>query len=145
MAVDDDVTLVCGVALHALVEQIAERQAPADSEHQSICPHCQAALAALRQSWRQLEAFARLPVRIPPDLLERIVRRIRALAARGADAAILQHELGISEISERVIAQLVRRAACSVRGVALASPLAIEIAPGRPLRLCARANGGGGA
>lgn len=131
MALDgtNDPVLACGVAFEALVDQVAEHTVPVDAEHQAGCEHCQAALQALSRAWGEVEFFARQPVRVPAGLTARIMTEIRALVARWGDAAVLIGARGETRISESVLAQVARRAALLVPGVALASALGAAVDP----------------
>jgi hypothetical protein len=73
--------LPCGTDLDALVTQVADG-VPGDLDHQAGCPHCQAALAQLRELWSLVDRLARerveAPERIDAVALGRIRRAIFA-------------------------------------------------------------------
>ncbi|MGI8902269.1 MAG: hypothetical protein ACR2IP_01065 [Solirubrobacteraceae bacterium] len=77
---DTPVRLPCGMALAALVDQVAERQRPSDPGHQFSCAHCRSALRALGEAWDEVRAIAREPIALPEGLGERIIARIRSMA-----------------------------------------------------------------
>jgi hypothetical protein len=71
--------LRCGADLGALVAQVADG-VPGDLAHQAGCPHCQAALAELRELWSVVGRLAaervEAPERIDAVVLGRIQRAI---------------------------------------------------------------------
>jgi hypothetical protein len=73
--------LPCGADLGALVAQVADG-VPGDQAHQAGCPHCQAALAQLRELWSLVGRLAaervEAPGRIDAVALGRIRRAIFA-------------------------------------------------------------------
>lgn len=71
-----DERLACGAAVGDLVDQVAD-DAPADRNHQSGCPHCQAALAELRSLWEATRVVAAEQVDAPEHLDTAIMRRVR--------------------------------------------------------------------
>jgi hypothetical protein len=74
--------LACGRSLDPLVAQVADGTEPRDPGHQAACPHCQAALAQLRELWSLAGRLARervdAPERIDAVVLGRIQRAILA-------------------------------------------------------------------
>jgi hypothetical protein len=74
--------LACGRSLDPLVAQVADGAEPRDPGHQAACPHCQAALAQLRELWSLAGRLARervdAPERIDAVVLRRIQRAILA-------------------------------------------------------------------
>ncbi len=130
MALEDTpMRLDCGVSLEALVDQVAEHQPAVDPAHQAACEHCQTALLALGETWGELGSLAQQPVRVPPDLSKRIMVRIRTLVTRWSGAAILAGGRGETRVSDSVLAQVARRAALAVPGVALATSLGVLVDP----------------
>ncbi len=121
--------LACGVPLDALVDQIAEHRSPADASHQAGCPHCQAAVAALEETWKELRGFGAQPVAAPAGLGDQIMVRLRALAARRGEAAVLTGPAGETRIEKWVLGQIAGRAALTVPGVLLASALSVAVDP----------------
>jgi uncharacterized alkaline shock family protein YloU len=133
MAIDDrdrDELLPCGTPLETLVAQITEGEDPTDPAHQAGCEYCQLAVRELTAAWGDVQAFAELPVRAPEGLSARIMTEIRALAARVAGAAVLIGGRGNTRIAESVLAQVARRAALGVPGVAVATALSAVVDPG---------------
>ena len=74
--------LPCGADLDPLVAQVADGAVPRDPGHQAGCPHCQAALAQLRELWSLAGRLARervdAPDRIDAVVMGRIQRAILA-------------------------------------------------------------------
>ncbi len=118
--------LPCGVAVDDLFDQIADRHAPRDPEHQAHCPHCNATLAELLQLWSPLQALAAEHVQAPPGLVTKVMRQVRALGS-SVGYGLLQTERGVTRVAASVLAAVARLEAQSVPGVALA------LGPGRAL------------
>lgn len=71
-----DERLACGTLFGVLVDQVAD-DAPADRDHQSGCPHCQAALAQLGALWDATRMLAAEQVHAPEGLDAAVLRRVR--------------------------------------------------------------------
>jgi uncharacterized alkaline shock family protein YloU len=127
--------LPCGVALEALVTQIAERRPAAEPEHQTRCPYCQEALRRLGLGWDDLQELTRSPVSIPPALTARITARVRALANQVATHIVVGHPRGSTRISHTVIARIIGRQAAALPGVLFASARPVAHDPPEPGRL----------
>ena len=107
-------------------------RAPADRAHQAACRYCQAALEAVRDAWEEFQAVARSAVAIPEGLADRILQRIRHLAAVNRDGLVVELERGQTQIAAGVLAQLARHAALAVPDVVLATVLGAEAEPEGP-------------
>jgi uncharacterized alkaline shock family protein YloU len=133
VALDDSHTqLPCGVELEALLAQITDDAPGTDPGHEAGCAYCQTALRGLRDSWSDLQTFARAPVPIPPRLTGRIMRRVRDITRRATSHLILTEAHGQTQISHHVIAEVARRAALTVPGVLFASALPRSIRQPQP-------------
>jgi hypothetical protein len=75
--------LPCGADLDALVAQVADGAAPRDPGHQAGCPHCQAALARLRELWSLADRLARERVEAPERIDAVVMGRIRRAILAG--------------------------------------------------------------
>ena len=127
--------LPCGVALDALVVQIAEDQPPLRPTHQKHCPYCQEALRTLVQGWDDFQALTSTPVKTPPALTTLIMARVHGLARQVAQFVIRGHPRGTTRISHTVIARIVTRHAAAVPGVVFASAQPVPHDPPEPGRL----------
>ncbi len=117
--------LPCGAQLAELIEQVTENVEPLDRAHQTICPHCQAALERIREAWRQVRGLAAEPVLVPSGLARRVMARIRTQLG---SVALPDEERGHTRVDSRVITRVARNTARSVREVRFAS---VVIAGGR--------------
>ena len=107
--------LPCGTDIGDLVEQVAERGTGVRSPHQATCLACQRALTELEHRWSAVHQFREQPVTVPPGLVERIMRRVRA--SLDDERIQLLQELGVTEIPTRVLSTLAYWAAQGVPGV----------------------------
>jgi len=120
--------LPCGVDQAAVLAQIAEGAGTVDLAHQAECPYCRAAVGRIDDLWSDVRALADVPVRAPRDLLA----DVSAHAVGPAGAVTLRDATGgHTEVGERVLAGVARKAAESVPEVAYASVLAHAAGPGR--------------
>ncbi len=131
MNIDDrDQRLDCGARLGPLIDQVADRTAAADPQHQRTCPHCREALAELERVWGHVRAVAREDVAPPQRIVADVMRRIRRelslprislpldeLVPRLVTRALLQTERGSTRISDTVVARIATEAALDVAGV----------------------------
>jgi cell envelope-related Asp23 family protein len=102
--------LPCGTALDGLLEQVADRRASADPDHQQQCPHCRAALAELRTLWEPVHALAVQPLPAPPGLLAQVMDQVHLLVRDGWHAVLADHR-GVTRIAVWTIARIACRAA----------------------------------
>ena len=75
--------LPCGADPGLLVDQVADRLAPADPGHQAGCPHCQAALAQLEELWSLAGRLARERVEAPERIDAVVMGRMRRAILAG--------------------------------------------------------------
>ncbi|MDQ6772233.1 MAG: Asp23/Gls24 family envelope stress response protein [Candidatus Dormibacteraeota bacterium] len=117
------VKLECGVLVSDLLEQVSDGHAGELSPHQAECPFCQRSLGRLAASWQRVERLRAQRVEPTPQLLARVMQRIRA----GLDdqRVELVGEPGVTRVSLAVLAALafwVATAAPGVRQVFVARP-----------------------
>ncbi|MDQ6899793.1 MAG: Asp23/Gls24 family envelope stress response protein [Candidatus Dormibacteraeota bacterium] len=107
--------LQCGAQLADLLEQVSNGRASDLMPHQVECPYCAAALSRLFNSWREIEHLRAEPVQPSPELLHRVMRRIRA----GLDdwQVELRDGRGATRVSTAVLNSLAFWAAAAAPGV----------------------------
>ena len=99
-------------------------------EHARACPHCQAALTAIRPPLTATGEMAAEPARPPDDLVGRVMAAIRGRAVPAPRIA-LPSPAGIRlQISEHAAAIILRAAGDSVEGVRARSCRLTPAAPG---------------
>jgi uncharacterized alkaline shock family protein YloU len=106
----------CGTDIDNLLEQVAEGRAAERDEHQSHCPHCQAALIELADVWAPVRQLAEQPVTTPTSILAAVIRHIDRLT-HDMWYTLHQAEAGAIKVAARVIAVTARQAALRVPGV----------------------------
>ncbi len=107
--------LACGAAVGPLLEQAVDHPG-VRTDHQQTCVHCQAALAEFETLWLPVRESAATTPLPPPDLVARIIHRIRsALASPGW--ALIHQDRGVTRVTVELIVKVIRDAAQSVRGV----------------------------
>lgn len=111
--------LACGTSYDELLNQVADRAAPTDPDHQRACPHCRAALAELSTLWAPVHDLADTDVRAPADLLTAVMAQVRELA-RHTWYAVIPTGRGETRIAARIIAAVARLAAEEIPSVTLA-------------------------
>ncbi|NMR20091.1 Asp23/Gls24 family envelope stress response protein [Cellulomonas fimi] len=111
--------LPCGADYDDLLTQVADHAPPADSGHQSTCPHCRAALAQLTELWAPVDHLAAEEVRTPESVLRAVMARVRELTEH-TWFAFVPTDRGHTRIAARVIAAVARLAAEEIPHVALA-------------------------
>jgi uncharacterized alkaline shock family protein YloU len=122
--------LPCGTQLALLIEQVADAGAPHDAQHQQTCPHCQRALAELRDLWEHVRAIASEEASAPIALVRRVLRRIRREISRPATRlpleqllprllryALLPTTSGETKVADTVVAAIATEATLDVEGV----------------------------
>lgn len=103
--------LPCGTVVADLLDPAIDKT-PA-GRHSDGCRHCQGALTRLRGRWAPVAAAAREPAPVPPGLVARVSRAIRADHG-SAHALRVTGPGGGLFLAPRVVADLVRRAAAGV-------------------------------
>jgi uncharacterized alkaline shock family protein YloU len=109
----------CGTDIDDLLEQVAEGRATERDEHQSHCPHCQAALIELADVWAPVRQLAAQPVAAPTGILAAVMRHIDRIT-HDMWYTLHQAETGVIRVAARVIAATARQAALRVPGVRIA-------------------------
>jgi len=132
---DEPTRLACGRELLALVGQVADDLPAADPEHQAACVDCQRALARIASTMDDVHGLAAERVPAPPGLAQRVMRRLRGEQARVAVSAT---DRGRTEVNQAIVAQVARRAAFGVPGVAFASARMTDPDAGGPVRVDVR-------
>jgi uncharacterized alkaline shock family protein YloU len=109
----------CGADIDGLLEQVAAGRAGEHDEHQTECPHCQAALIELADVWAPVRRLADQPVVAPSGILTVVMRHIDRLTE---DIWYTLHraEAGAITVATRVVATIARQAALRVPGVRVA-------------------------
>lgn len=107
--------LQCGALVTGLLEQVSERHAADLTPHQLGCRHCKLILSRLADSWAVVERLRAERVQPSPQLLARVMRRVRA----GLDdwQVELPAEQGMTRVSSLVLASLAFWAASASPGV----------------------------
>lgn len=108
-------TLPCGAVVSDLIEQVVEGRADRRTPHQTTCPFCQRALEELSRRWAAVAQFAETEVDPPPTLVGRIMRRVWATVDH--QWVEVHQDVGITEVSTRVLGVVAHRAARTVVGV----------------------------
>lgn len=107
--------LACGTAVGPLLEQAVDHPG-VRTEHQQGCVHCQAALAEFETLWLPVrESAASTPVP-PPDLVTRVIHRIRS-AVTSPGWALIHQTGGVTRVAVELVLRVIRDAAQSVDGV----------------------------
>jgi len=116
MTTSDTVTVLdCGEAVGPLLEQAVDSPG-ARTDHQRGCVHCQAALAEFETLWLPVRESAAVTPVPPPDLVTRVVSRIRA-AVSSPGWALIHSDRGVTRVAVDLVVKVVRDATQSVRGV----------------------------
>lgn len=112
-------TLACGASIDDVLEQVADGHADQHDDHQTRCPHCQAALVEFTRLWAPVREFANQPVTPPTGLVAAVMRHIDRLTH---DIWYTLHlaDAGAIRVAARVIAAIARDAALRVPGVRIA-------------------------
>ena len=111
--------LVCGAPVEDLLEQVSLGDGGRRDDHQSGCPHCQAALGEYERIWTPVRELARSEVQPPESLLDDVIARIRDAAA-DPDYGTLPGPDGTTRISARVVVVTARETAQAIAGVRVA-------------------------
>jgi uncharacterized alkaline shock family protein YloU len=106
--------LPCGHHVDQLWNDLAHGTA---GGHAQACPHCQAALTAIRPLLTATGDLASEPARPPDDLVGRVMDVIRARAAPASRIALPGPAGNRLQISEHAAATILRAAGDSVEGV----------------------------
>ena len=114
-----EATLPCGRRVDETLEQAAEGGADDLDDHQSTCPHCQAALLEFSALWQPVRDLVAAPVAAPADLADRVMRRVHQMVTDTWFTLQLT-ELGSLKIAARIVARIARDAARQVPGVRVA-------------------------
>ncbi len=116
MTSTDTVTvLACGAAVGPLLEQAVDHPGRR-TDHQRGCLHCQAALAEFETLWLPVRESARTTPAPPPDLVNRVIHRIRS-AVTSPGWALIHQDRGVTRVAVDLVVRVVRDAAQSVDGV----------------------------
>lgn len=108
--------LPCGAPVADLSDQVAQGPAGRRSAHQRTCPYCREVLAGLEHDAALVERLRREPVAPPPDLLGRVMRRVRATAPSGGYAAAAAGP-GATRVAGTAVAVVALLAAAETPGV----------------------------
>jgi len=127
--------LACGTLVAELIAQVTEGAEPRDRAHQSVCPHCRAALERIRGVWREVRGLAGERVVIPIDLARRVMDRVRTQVG---SVVLTEHHHGQTRVGNKVIASVAREAARSVPEVSFASAFAEGGSEGEPVTVRVR-------
>ncbi len=114
-----DTRLACGADVDDLLEQAADNRGTELNEHQSHCPHCQAALREFSRIWAPVRAQAAEPISIPQALTAAVQGQVRKLVA-DVWYTLQLTEGGQVRVAARVVAHIARAAARTVPGVRVA-------------------------
>jgi uncharacterized alkaline shock family protein YloU len=109
----------CGADIDDLLEQVADGRAGERDEHQTRCPHCQAALIELADVWAPVRHLADQPVAAPAGILTAVLRHIDRIT-EDVWHTLHRAELGAITVAARVVATIARQAALRVPGVRVA-------------------------
>lgn len=113
---DDPDLLPCGESVDALLRRL---RAGRPSGHERRCPHCRAAAEELRVlSAAQAEAD-REAVAAPPDLVDQVMRTVRAEADSGGFVTLDAGGRGWTRMRREAVAALLRAACDTVPGTAV--------------------------
>jgi len=116
MTTPDTVTvLACGAAVGPLLEQAVDSPGRRTG-HQRGCVHCQAALAEFEDLWVPVRESAAVTPVPPPDLVNRVISRIRAAVA-SPGWALIHSDRGVTRVAVELVVRVVRDATQSVPGV----------------------------
>lgn len=115
--------LPCGRPTEALLDLVLDGRAgePTDErdDHQRTCVHCRALAAEADQLWDPVRIEASRLESPPPDLLQAVTARVRALG-RDPVHLVIPGSRGATRINTDVLRQIAERAAGGVPGVAVA-------------------------
>lgn len=114
-----DTELACGADVDDLLEQAADNRGAELDEHQSHCPHCQAALREFSRIWAPVRAKAAESVSVPQALSAAVQGQVRKLVA-DVWYTLQLTDGGQVRVAARVVAHLARAAARTVPGVRVA-------------------------
>lgn len=109
-------SLACGRSVDDVLEQATEGRGAELDEHQSTCPHCQAALREFKALWNPVTEYAERPVTLPPDFATRVMDRVHLLV-RDVWYTMNVTDLGAVRVAARIVGRIARDAARSVPGV----------------------------
>jgi hypothetical protein len=111
--------LPCGADIDELLDQVADVNGAEWTDHQSRCPHCQAALTELARLWAPVRALAGRPVTTPVGLTATVMRHIRQTCPDvWYTLQLTDHD--VIRVAARVVAAVARNAALRVPGVRIA-------------------------
>lgn len=126
----DQMPLPCGADVNALIEQVVEGRGNDLTSHQRTCPYCQRALAELGRRWNGvLEGGRDVEVQPPPGLISGVMRRVWATV--DDQWVEVLRDLGVTEVSTRVLGVVAQDAASHVRGVLDVQRVEVKKADGR--------------
>jgi uncharacterized alkaline shock family protein YloU len=108
--------LPCGRHVDDLIEQVAEGHGGDLTEHQRACTHCRAFLAETATLWEPVSALAHEELRPPADLFDKVITRVRELAA-DAWFVLLPNDAGATRIAARALAGIAQASAARAAGV----------------------------
>lgn len=111
--------LVCGASVDELIEQVADGYTAARTDHQTHCPHCQAALTEFTSVWAPVREAAAAPLPTPAELSAAVLEQVRRLV-QDVWYTLELTDGGHIQIAARIVATLARDAARRVPGVRVA-------------------------
>lgn len=111
--------LACGASVDDVLEQVADGHAGQLTEHQTQCPHCQAAIREFTRLWAPIREAAATPLPAPGELTAAVMHKVRKLV-QDVWYTLELTDGGAIQIAARVVAVLARDAARRVPGVRVA-------------------------
>lgn len=108
--------LACGRSVDETLEQAAEGRAAEFDQHQTQCPHCQAALTEFSTLWIPVAEYAAMPVDIPAEIAGRVMDQVHRLVKDVWYTAYVS-DSGVVRVAARIVGRIARDAAGSVPGV----------------------------
>lgn len=114
-----DERLACGADVDEIFEQVADGHGERLTEHQSHCPHCQAAISEFARIWGPIHTAVSTPLPTPAELRAAVMKKVRRLV-QDVWYTLELTDGGAVQIAARVVATVARDAARRVAGVRVA-------------------------